>query len=76
MRKIKFNIGNFYHLYNRGIEKRIIFINKADMWRFLQGVYLFNNENSLFNTLFQIERENKGRINFNLLKEFVNKNYG
>lgn len=74
MRKIKFNIGNFYHLYNRGTEKRIIFINKADMWRFLQGVYLFNNENSLFNTLFQIERENKGRINFNLLKEFVNKN--
>jgi len=74
MRKIKFNIGNFYHLYSRGTEKRIIFINEADMWRFLQGVYLFNNENSLFNTLFQIERENKGRINFNLLKEFVNKN--
>jgi len=55
MKRIKFEVGKIYHICNRGVEKRIIFINEADMWRFLQGAYLFNNENSLFNTLFNQE---------------------
>lgn len=74
MRKIKFTIGKIYHIFNRGVEKRNIFNNDSDKWRFLQGMFLFNNENSSFNTLYQIERQNKGKINFALLKEFVNKN--
>jgi len=74
MRKIKFAIGKIYHIFNRGVEKRNIFNNDSDKWRFLQAMFLFNDENSSFNILYQIERENKGRINFTLLKEFVNKN--
>ncbi len=74
MRKIKFEQGKIYHIYNRGVEKRNIFLNNSDKWRFLQAMFLFNNKDSLLSTLYNIERENKGRINFNLLKEFIDKN--
>jgi len=74
MRKVKFEQGKIYHVLNRGVEKRIIFINDSDKWRFLQGLYLFNNDNSSFSALYNIERENKGRINFVLLKKFISDN--
>ena len=74
MRKVKFEVGKYYHVCNRGVDKRNIFNSDADKWRFLQGIFLFNDENRLLNTLFQIEKENQGRINFNLLKDFVDKN--
>lgn len=72
MRKVKFVPGKFYHILNRGVEKRNIFNNDRDKWRFLQGMFLFNDESSSFGILHEIERKNKGRINFFLLKEFVN----
>ncbi len=74
MRKTKFEIGKIYHICNRGVEKRSIFNNEADMWRFIQGMFLFNDTNGSFSALYQIERENKGKINFNLLKSFIDKN--
>jgi len=74
MRKVKFEIGKIAHIFNRGVEKRNIFNNEADMWRFIQGMFLFNNKNSSFGILHEIERKNKGRINFNLLKKFVIEN--
>ena len=74
VRKIKFTPGKIYHILNRGVEKRPIFNGDSDKWRFLQGLYLFNDENSSHQILYNIEKENKGRINFNLLKEFVNDN--
>ncbi len=74
MRKIKFEVGKIYHVYNRGVEKRNIFNNDSDKWRFLQGMFLFNDKDVLLSTLYDIEKENKGKINFVLLKEFINKN--
>jgi len=72
MRKIKTEIGDICHIYNRGANKGIIFNNDADKWRFLKGMFLFNDEKTSSSILYNIERENKGRINFNLLKDFVN----
>jgi putative transposase len=71
MRKIKFELGKFYHIFNRGVEKRNIFNDDSDMWRFLQGLFLFNDINSSFGILYEVERKNNGRINFNLLKKFI-----
>jgi putative transposase len=34
-RKVTFSLGEFYHLYNRGVDKRKIFINEKDYFRFL-----------------------------------------
>lgn len=44
-RKIEFSVGNFYHIYNRGVEKRDIFLEEKDYYRFLDSLYLFNDEN-------------------------------
>ena len=42
MRKIKFVKGEFYHIYNRGVDRRSIFSNKYDIERFLQCMDEFN----------------------------------
>ncbi|MFA5842044.1 MAG: transposase [Candidatus Paceibacterota bacterium] len=42
-RKTAFANGEFYHIYNRGVDKRIIFSNKTDVERFLQSMILFNS---------------------------------
>lgn len=36
-------IGGIYHVYNRGVEKRDIFIDRVDYVRFLHNLYEFNN---------------------------------
>lgn len=42
-RKSVFSIGEYYHIYNRGTEKRDIFLDKADYLRFLVLLYISNN---------------------------------
>lgn len=41
-RKVPFVIGEYYHLYNRGIDKRNIFSNQKDLNRFFQSMVEFN----------------------------------
>ena len=38
-----FSIGEYYHIYNRGTEKRDIFLDKADYLRFIVLLYISNN---------------------------------
>ncbi|MCX6713873.1 MAG: transposase [Candidatus Vogelbacteria bacterium] len=42
-RKIEFAIGEYYHIYSRGIEKRKIFEDSNDYLRFLVLLYLCNS---------------------------------
>lgn len=42
MRKIPFVQGEYYHLYNRGVDKRKVFINHLEYERFLAYVYMLN----------------------------------
>ncbi len=35
--------GEFYHVYNRGVDKRSIFEDQTDVLRFLTGLAAFNN---------------------------------
>ena len=35
MRKTIFTKGEYYHIYNRGVEKRDIFLDDHDRWRFM-----------------------------------------
>jgi putative transposase len=46
-RKIQFTEGEFYHIYNRGTDKRIIFKNNTDYFRFMLLLYFCNSDNSL-----------------------------
>ena len=41
-RNIIFSEGEFYHLYNRGVDKRIVFENDSDYKRFALLLYLCN----------------------------------
>ncbi len=41
-RNISLEIDGFYHIYNRGTEKRKVFLNKKDYHRFLALLYLAN----------------------------------
>ena len=42
-RKISFSVGEYYHLYNRGNDKRLIFLDDNDCLRFLVLLYVCNN---------------------------------
>lgn len=41
MRKLKFTAGEYYHIYNRGNDKKQIFFTKADYARFLFLILYF-----------------------------------
>lgn len=41
-RKEKFVEGEYYHIYNRGVDKRAIFSSKNDLNRFFQSMEEFN----------------------------------
>ncbi len=42
MRKTQFAEGEYYHIYNRGVDKRSIFDDREDVERFLQCMQEFN----------------------------------
>jgi len=42
MRKIKFTDGEYYHIYNRGVDKRDVFLDEGDYVRFLKSLKEFN----------------------------------
>ena len=47
LRKDPFVTGEYYHLFNRGIDKRVIFKLTKDYERFLMLLYVANNEDAL-----------------------------
>jgi len=42
-RKSTFSLGEYYHIYNRGVEKRSIFEERCDRERFLTSLYFLNS---------------------------------
>lgn len=70
MRKKEFEVGKIYHVYNRGVAKSLICANENDLWRFLQGLCLFNDENNAANVLWQLARS-RGEINLEVLKDYI-----
>jgi len=45
-RKIVISKGEHYHLYNRGVDKRVIFLDEKDRRRFVKLLYVANGERS------------------------------
>lgn len=43
MRKTEFANGEYYHIYNRGVDKRVVFADAKDYVRFLETVWFVNN---------------------------------
>lgn len=43
-RKIPFAVGEYYHIYNRGVDKRSIFSREQDYERFKKLIFFCNNK--------------------------------
>jgi len=46
MRKFEVQTGEFYHIYNRGVDKREVFLDERDYLRFLRSMREFNNNST------------------------------
>ena len=46
-RKVSFVQGEYYHVYNRSVEKRIIFLNAYDYKRFILLLHVLNTDQNL-----------------------------
>lgn len=57
IRKISFVQGEYYHIYNRGNNKQIIFFDKEDYSRFIELLYVANSVENL--NFFDLKRANK-----------------
>lgn len=63
-RNVTFAPGEYYHVYNRGVEKRLIFSQKVDYDRFLALLYIANStipvhlsrQGSTLAEFFEVER--------------------
>ena len=42
MRKHNFVIGEYYHIYNRGVDKRKTVLDQYDLYRFFKSMQEFN----------------------------------
>lgn len=68
-RKITFENGEHYHIYNRGVDKRRLFSDEKDFGRFLQSIVEFNNTKNIGSIFENSLRKDKG--NPSPLVEFV-----
>ncbi len=69
-RTIIFDIDNFYHIYNRGNSKQIIFNSKEDETRFTELLYLCNTH--LHINIRDLRRENENIYETELDQPIVN----
>lgn len=46
-RKFNFSVEEYYHIYNRGTDKRLIFLDEDDRQRFSKLLYLCNSERNI-----------------------------
>lgn len=65
MRVTIFANDEYYHIYNRGVDKRNIFLDRNDYVRFLHDLYEFNDKNPAI----QYSRANVGGSTSNIEKK-------
>ncbi|KKQ34306.1 MAG: Transposase [Candidatus Nomurabacteria bacterium GW2011_GWB1_37_5] len=60
LRKVPLELGEYYHVYNRGIERRTIYLSHLDHSRFMLLLYLCNTtENIQLNQILNRIKRNK-----------------
>ena len=45
--------NHIYHIYNRGVEKRKIFLKKSDYYRFIHSLFEFNDKDPVLNVAYR-----------------------
>ena len=64
IRKVSFAFGEYYHIYNRGNDKKVIFHDDHDYSHFVKLLYLSNTKNNFKlrnanNNFFDFKQDNK-----------------
>jgi putative transposase len=60
IRKTNLVPGEIYHIYNRGVDKRNIFLDESDKYRFVHDLFEFNDKNPAKNlTIYLKNNANK-----------------
>lgn len=72
--------GEIYHVYNRGVDKRIIFQDKQDFFQCLQMLDLFNQEDALggiekYKYPHNLEQRGKASLLVHILAYCLNQNH-
>ena len=49
-KKRKFFIGEYYHVFNRGVDKRKIFLDKGDLYYFFDAIQISNQQEPISST--------------------------
>jgi putative transposase len=57
MKKPHFVNNEIYHIYNRGVEKREIFLDDRDRFRFVHDLFEFNDEAPALNVNYYLKRQ-------------------
>jgi len=57
MIKPQFANNHIYHIYNRGVEKRNIFTNDEDHYRFIHNLFEFNDQDAVLNCAYYFNRQ-------------------
>ncbi len=57
MKRIKPVNNEIYHVYNRGVEKRKIFLDNQDYARFVHDLFEFNDQNAALNINYYFNRQ-------------------
>lgn len=70
-RKTSFANGEYYHVFNRGVDKRIIFSDKHDMDRFFRSLIEFNVVDPI-GSLYENSRRERGGETATLSGKLVN----
>lgn len=58
MNKPPFVEGQIYHIFNRGVEKRDVFLGAKDYHRFVHDLFEFNDERPVLNSVYYFDRKN------------------
>lgn len=51
--------GEIYHIYNRGVDKRDIFMDDEDRFRFIHDLFEFNDQNPTINLAVHLKSNNE-----------------
>src|SRR4030043_636738 len=68
MHRIKPVMGEIYHIYNRGVEERNIFLDDDDRLRFIHDIFEFNDKNPAMNFGYYFRKKEEESIEVGLPK--------
>ena len=60
-RVLQFELGGYYHIFNRGVDKREVFMDKGDLFYFLDNLIILNREGRTASTVDKHARKRQKR---------------